>query len=40
MRDLRDFRADWQRWTPNERIFSLLILPAILAITSLSYLAG
>jgi hypothetical protein len=40
MRDLRDFRADWQRWTPNERIFGLLVLPVIFAIMSISYLAG
>jgi hypothetical protein len=37
---MRDLRADWQRWTSNERIFGVLALPAIVAIASLSYLAG
>ena len=23
---MRDLRADWQRWTPSERIFGLLTL--------------
>ena len=37
---MRDLRADWQRWTLNERIFGVLTLPVIFVIASLSYLAG
>jgi len=35
---MRDLRADWRRWTPNERIFGLLTLPVMLAIVALPYL--
>ena len=36
---MRDLRADWQRWTPNERIFGMLALPVLfIAIASLPYL--
>lgn len=36
---MRDLRADWQRWTPSERIFGLLTLMLIfIAVSSLPYL--
>ena len=38
MRDLRDLKADWRRWTPNERIVGLFGLPVVFAIAALPYL--
>jgi hypothetical protein len=36
---MRDLRADWQRWTPSERILGLLALTLIfIAVSSLPYL--
>jgi hypothetical protein len=36
---MRDLRADWQRWTPSERILGLLTLTLIfIAVSSLPYL--
>ncbi len=35
---MRDLRADWQKWTPNERIFGVLALTALFVAASLPFL--
>jgi hypothetical protein len=35
---MRDLRADWQKWTPSERFFGLVALPAMFVVVALPYL--
>ena len=35
---MRDLRADWRKWTPNERLFGVLALTALLIAASLPLL--
>jgi hypothetical protein len=35
---MRDLRADWRKWTPNERLFGVLALTALFIAASLPLL--